>query len=60
MLQVKRKTEGTIDKDKARLAAVGNQQSQDTFDAIKRPTARSATVKLLIRIHSLLDHHLPS
>ena len=55
ILQVKRRADGTIEKYKARLVALGNQQTADQFDAIKSPTARSATVKLLISLQAKLN-----
>jgi hypothetical protein len=54
VLTVKRKPDGSIDKYKARLVALGNQQSANQYDAISSPTARSATVKLLIAIQAKL------
>ena len=55
VLQVKRTPEGKIDKYKARLVALGNQQTTDQYDWIKSPTARSATVKLLISLQAKLS-----
>ncbi len=52
VLTVKRNTDGTIDKYKARLVALGNQQKEDQYDKIKSPTARSSTVKMLISIQA--------
>jgi Reverse transcriptase (RNA-dependent DNA polymerase) len=55
VLQVKRKTDGTIDKYKARLVALGNQQLKEQFDKIKSPTARTASVKMLVAIQAKLN-----
>ncbi len=52
VLTVKRHTDGKIDKYKARLVALGNQQKEDQYDRIKSPTARSSTVKMLISIQA--------
>ena len=52
VLVIKRKQDGTIDKYKARLVCLGNQQESSSYDAIKSGTARSATVKLLISIQA--------
>jgi hypothetical protein len=54
VLTVKRKPDGSIDKYKARLVALGNQQSANQYDAISSLFARSATVKLLIAIQAEL------
>jgi hypothetical protein len=56
VLQIKRHADGTIDKYKARLVALGNQQTEDQYAAVKSPTARSATVKLLIAIQAKLPN----
>jgi Reverse transcriptase (RNA-dependent DNA polymerase) len=48
---------GEIDKYKARLVALGNQQHESTYDNIKSGTARSASVKLLISIQAILGSH---
>jgi len=45
---------GEIDKYKARLVALGNQQDPSTYDAIKSGTARSASVKLLMALQAKL------
>jgi len=45
---------GEIDKYKARLVALGNQQDPSTYDAIKSGTARSASVKLLLALQAKL------
>ena len=55
VLQIKRHPNGKIDKYKARLVVLGNQQRKDTYDKIKSPTARSSTVKLLISIQAKLN-----
>lgn len=55
VLQVKRTPDGKIDKYKARLVALGNQQSRDQYGNIKSPTARSATVKMLMAIQAKID-----
>ncbi len=52
VLQVKRTPDGKIDKYKARLVALGNQQRRDQYGNIKSPTARSSTVKMLIAIQA--------
>lgn len=49
-LVAKRDAEGKIEKYKARLVANGNTQPESTYDDIKSPTARSASVKLAIAI----------
>ena len=43
---------GVIDKYKARLVALGNQQDPTSYEDIKSGTARSASVKLLISIQA--------
>jgi hypothetical protein len=57
VLQVKRTPDGKIDKYKARLVALGNQQTRDQYGNIKSPTARSATVKMLMAIQAKIDGH---
>ncbi len=52
VLTVKRTPDGKVDKYKARLVALGNQQTRDQYDWIKSPTARSSTVKLLMSIQA--------
>ena len=52
VLQVKRTPDGKIDKYKARLVALGNQQPKDHSDTIKSPTARTSTVKMLLSIQA--------
>ena len=54
VLTIKRNQDGSIDKYKARLVCLGNQQDASSYDAIKSGTARSATVKLLISIQAKL------
>ena len=52
-LVVKRdKATGDIDKYKARLVALGNQQKPSSYDLIKSNTARSASVKMLMAIQA--------
>jgi hypothetical protein len=53
-LTIKRNQDGSIDKYKARLVCLGNQQEESSYDAIKSGTARSATVKLMISIQAKL------
>jgi len=48
---------GQIDKYKARLVALGNQQHESTYDDIKSGTARSASVKLLIALQAILGSY---
>ncbi|MFZ7115272.1 MAG: reverse transcriptase domain-containing protein [Bacteroidota bacterium] len=56
VLQVKRSPEtGEIVKYKARLVALGNQQTEDSYSQIRSPTARSSTVKLLVAIQAKLN-----
>jgi len=43
---------GQIDKYKARLVALGNHQSPESYSKIKSMTARSASVKLLIALQA--------
>ena len=45
---------GEIDKYKARLVALGNQQKPSSYDDIKSGTARSASVKMLISLQAKL------
>lgn len=52
VLQIKRHQDGTIDKYKARLVALGNQQTPSSYHDIRSGTARSATVKLLMSIQA--------
>ena len=52
ILTVKRLPDGTIDKYKARLVALGNQQKADQYAEISSPTARSASVKCLIALQA--------
>ena len=52
-LVVKRdKATGEVDKYKARLVALGNQQKSSSYDMIKSNTARSASVKMLMAIQA--------
>ena len=50
VLVIKRHPDGTIDKYKARLVALGNQQNESSYSNISSTTARSATVKLMMSI----------
>ena len=52
VLQIKRNQDGSIDKYKARLVCLGNQQDESSYDAIKSGTARSSTVKLIISLQA--------
>ena len=47
-VQIKRKSDGTIDKYKARLVAMGNRQKPDSYKDISSLTPRTASVKMLI------------
>jgi hypothetical protein len=52
-LTVKRNpSTGAIEKYKARLVALGNQQKESSYDEIKSLTARGSSVKLLIAIQA--------
>jgi len=55
ILKLKRTINDEIDKYKARLVALGNQQTNDTYEKIKSPTARSSTCKMLISIQAKLS-----
>jgi len=55
VLTVKRLPDGRIDKYKARLVVLGNQQTEDQYGAIRSPTARSATVKLAIALQAKMN-----
>ena len=52
VLVIKRKPDGSIDKYKARLVALGNQQRPDSYGEIKSATARSSTAKMLMSIQA--------
>jgi len=52
VLVIKRHPDGRIDKYKARLVALGNQQTANSYDQIKSGTARSAAVKMLISLQA--------
>jgi hypothetical protein len=52
ILTIKRNPDGTVDKYKARLVILGNQQDNDQYDLIKSPTARSSMVKLAIALQA--------
>jgi hypothetical protein len=55
VLQIKRLPNGMLDKYKARLVALGNQQSKDQYADISSPTARTSSVKLLISLQAKGD-----
>ena len=56
VLQIKRdKVTGEIDKYKARLVALGNQQKPGSYTEISSNTIRSNTVKLLLSIQAQTD-----
>jgi len=57
VLTVKRKPDGSIDKYKARLVALGNHQKANQYDRIKSSTARSSCVKMLISIQAKTRAH---
>jgi len=57
VLTVKRRPDGSIDKYKARLVALGNHQKRDQYDKIKSSTARSSCVKMLISIQAKTAAH---
>jgi hypothetical protein len=48
---------GVIDKYKARLVALGNQQKASTYDQIKSGTTRTASVKLIISLQAKLGSY---
>ena len=52
ILTVKRKPDGSIDKYKARLVALGNHQKESSYDMIKAGTARGSTVKMLVALQA--------
>jgi hypothetical protein len=52
VLTIKRNQDGTIEKYKARLVFLGNQQDESSYDCIKSGTARSATVKMLVSLQA--------
>ena len=52
ILSVKRKPDGSIDKYKARLVALGNQQKESSYNLIKSGTARGSTVKMLVALQA--------
>ena len=52
VLQIKRNPDGTIDKYKARLVAIGNQQKTDSYKNISSATPRTASVKMLISLRA--------
>jgi len=57
-LTVKRNpSTGAIEKYKARLVALGNQQHESSYDQIKSLTARGSSVKLLIAIQAATNAH---
>jgi hypothetical protein len=55
VLTIERFPDGRIDKYKARLVALGNQQTSDSYDAIKSGTVRTSTVKMLISIQAKVN-----
>ena len=55
VLTVKRLPNGDVDKYKARLIALGNQQTESSYDSIKSGTVRTSTVKMLISIQAKLN-----
>lgn len=56
VLNIKRdKATGRIDKYKARLVALGNQQNSTSYDQVKSNTARGSSVKLLIALQAKLN-----
>ena len=52
ILSVKRKPDGSIEKYKARLVALGNRQKESSYDLIKSGTARGSTVKMLVALQA--------
>ena len=53
VLKIKRNSStGEIEKYKARLVALGNQQKESSFDQIKSITARGSTVKMIMAIQA--------
>jgi hypothetical protein len=53
VLKIKRNSStGEIEKYKARLVALGNQQKESSFDQIKSITARGSTVKMIMSIQA--------
>jgi len=52
VLVIKRTPDGKIDKYKARLVALGNQQGPNTYDEIKSSTARAACVKFMFALQA--------
>ena len=56
VLTIKRdKATGRIEKYKARLVALGNQQNSNSYDQVKSNTARGSSVKLLIALQAKLN-----
>lgn len=55
VLVVKRKPNGAIDKYKARLVALGNNQTTNSYDKIKAPTARNSSAKMIMSIQAKLN-----
>ena len=55
ILQLKRNPDGTINKYKARLVALGNQQTAESYNEISSCPARSASVKLLMAMQAKLN-----
>ena len=54
ILQLKRNPDGTINKYKARLVALGNQQTSESYNEISSCPARAASVKLLMSMQAKL------
>eukprot|EP01041_Mallomonas_annulata_P001722 gene1722-3335_t len=50
-------TTGDIDKYKARLVVLGNQQTEHSYDEIKSMTARGSSAKLLMAIQAKTNAH---
>jgi hypothetical protein len=57
VLQIKRKPNGQVDKYKARLVALGNQQREGSYKDISSGTARSSTIKMLISLQAKTGAH---
>jgi hypothetical protein len=52
VLKIKRDVKGNIDKYKARLVALGNQQKPNSYSEVSSSTARSSTIKMLISLQA--------
>ena len=58
VLKIKRNSStGEIEKYKARLVALGNQQKDSSFDQIRSVTARGSTVKMIMAIQAKTGAH---